>query len=227
MTTEPKDDKRVLRRFKRAITAICEVDGVYFQARTYDINERGITLFTGPKVPQAGTYKVHCTLPTDVSATFEVEERQRREMSRGDFHFLRLGLQITNESLDHVVFFRELAELQLTEGLGEKLPDDETKRKRTNQRLSFQLPVLTKIEGKLYKCQTLDMGSWGLSVLAPLDFPRQKTYQLRCIDPDGMEVPVTALVRNWATLPEGQRVGFMVIEGSRGFRSFVEKYAQW
>ena len=215
-------DRRSRLRYKKAIDGWCEVGGIRFEARTYDISEEGMTLFTLPTLPAVKNYTVHCRLESGLECDFEVEEKTRRALRRKNLHFLRLGVKIVGENLDTVVFFRELTELQAKAGAFSNLADDSGK-----GRIDFQLPVVTNLENKTWRCQTLDMGSWGLSVLAPEGFPKAETCVLTCIDPDGNDIRVVAQERNRAVVEDGIRVGFLVIEGNRSFRGFVEKYAQW
>lgn len=216
-------DRRKHWRYKKAINGWCEVGGIRFESRTYEISEVGMTLFTYATLPAVKLYKVRCRLESGIETDFSVEEKTRRTLHRGNLEFLRIGVKIVEESLDTVVFFRELTEQQAREGLF-KEPEEEAV---SNQRLDFQLPVITTIEGEIWRCQTLDMGSWGLSVLAPSNFPKVEDLHLTCIDPEGNDIIIRAQERNRASVPNGIRVGFLVTEGARSFRDFVEKYAHW
>ncbi len=225
---EPQE-RRKQNRYKKAIIAVCEFGNSQYRARTYDISEQGITLLTGPDVPELPRYKVRCRLPSGTEALFEVEEKQRRLLRRGEYSFLRLGLNIVNESLDIVIFFRELAELEVENEIRRKVQQPSKGQSGDRSaRLTFQLPVLAKAADAVFRCETLDMGSWGLAVLAPDDFPTADSFSLVCLDPDGHEIPIKAREMNRKTLPGGGvRVGFMVVAGEKGFRGFVEKYARW
>ena len=216
-------DRRKRLRYKQAIHGWCEVGGIRFEARTYDISEEGMTLFTLPTLPDVKQYTVHCRLENGLECDFPVEERTRRTLRRKNLHFLRLGVEITNRNLDMIVFFRELAEIQAKAGAFATTTSQDDGRGR----LDFQLPVVASLAGKTWRCQTLDMGSWGLSVLAPQGFPKAETCVLTCIDPEGNDIKIVAQERNRAATEDGVRIGFLVIEGNRSFRGFVEKYAQW
>jgi hypothetical protein len=217
----PGKERRTRRRMRKDITAVCKLGNESYASRVHEISEAGMTILTRPNMPAANHYLVHCTLPNGVSATFETEERQRRELKRNGIHFLRIGVAITNESLDTLSFFKNLAEIELANN---KKKGDARERKR----MEFQLPVIADLEQGRFRCFTHDMGSWGLSVIAPSDFPSCISYRLTCIDPDGLDVPVVAEERNRTHLDNGKiRVGFRINEGRQGFRRFVEKYAAW
>ncbi len=222
-------ERRSQTRFRKGITAWCEVEGRRFRARTYDINENGLALVTSPELPDFPHFLVRCELETGVSAVFEVEVKQRREIKRDKLHLLRLGLSILNETMDTVIFFRALAELQFKEGVfQEKLEKEDLGRVlRSRSRLSFQLPVLVETVGSeyVYRCNTMDVDAGGLSLATPPEFPTADWFRLVCIDPGGQEVVVKALEKNRRPMANGQlRVGFRVVEGNIAFRSMVARY---
>ena len=223
--TERKEfrEKRRQFRFKRAITATCIVDGQHHPARTYDINRTGMTLLAGPRVPPRGDYLVRCRLDSGTTATFKVREIQRRALSRGPIRVLRLGLSIESRDEDTVRFFNELAELEMR-GMPLAISRHRGGGDRDQERVAFQLPVLTRIDGVDWRCKTLDLGNWGLAVHAPANFPVQETYQLVCVDPTGGNIPITAEVRHRHPHQDGFRIGFAVIGGVEGFQRFIHRY---
>jgi len=222
-------ERRAQSRFRKGLTAYCDVNGSRFKARTYDINENGMTLVTIPELPVVPHFLVHCELESGVSTTFEVEVKQRREVSRGELRLLRLGLNILNESIDTVIFFRALAELQFQEGfIGEKMEKEDLGRMlRSRPRLNFQFPVTVEMPGceYTYRCNTMDVDAGGLSLAVPAEFPKAAWFHLTCSDPEGQEVAIKALEKNRRHMENGQlRVGFRVVEGNIAFRTMVSKY---
>ncbi len=239
-------ERRRQGRFKKTVTAICKLQGLHFKAVTYDISESGITLLAHPDLPFEDRFQLECVLPSGTSALFEVEEKQRRVIGKGKKRCLRLGLAIVNESLEIVEFLRELAELFMSE-TGDSQDLDQTdsmtfdeppkpvKRPRggfggrSHKRIQFQLPARAKIDGKSYRLQTLDMGSWGISVETPGDFPQFDVFTLFLCEPDGREVAIMVQEKNRAKVGEGGeklRLGLKVIGGAEEFQGFLDKHSR-
>ena len=254
MTSRP--ERREEKRYKKAVSAICEINGHYYKARTFDISQHGMTLLTGPTVPMTDTFMVECRLKNGASFVFKVEEMQRRVLRRGDKQFLRLGLSILNPPDDVMMFFQELAGVlvkQKTEdttddedidtdpGLdddhlhgdtGEAIgdySDSKSGEARFHMRLEFRLPVMARVDGEIFRCETLDIGTRGISVRTPPDFPPTETFSVIALDPTGPEIALS--VREMYRVPMkdqgGFRLGLRIIGGSREFRDFLKKHDLW
>jgi hypothetical protein len=95
-------------------------------------------------------------------------------------------------------------------------------------RLPFQLPVLARIGGTVFRCKSVDISARGLSILAQRDFPQMRDpFNLICLDPDGAEIRLRVRETNRRVTGQGGafvRVGLMAVGGSRAFFHFLEKH---
>lgn len=252
---EDLNDRRENRRIKAAIDAVCVVEGRFYRARIFDLSWKGMTLLTGPKVPPAKRLQVQCQLESGATATFELEEVQRRSLSRGAYHFQRIGLVIDSTTSEVLDLFQEIAERQAnedgcrdkrTKSSRMKLPVAESEDSeldadfahenmdlslRTYRRLVFQLPVLARVAGEKYRCHTMDISLRGVSLQVPRDFPEtDAVFPITYSDPDGDEISlrVRETYRKKLDHPlKGWRIGLNAVGGSREFRRFLEKHNLW
>lgn len=247
-------DRREDRRVKSGIDAICVIDGSIFRARIFDLSWSGMTLLTGPRVPRATHLQVQCQLESGATATFEMEEIQRRSLHRGEFQFQRLGLRLISASSEGLDLFHEIAVKKATEapespverpspshaktresrGLappGASGDNQDELSLRNYRRLTFQLPVLARVEGRQFRCHTMDISLRGLSLKAPEDFPKTEAiFPLSYSEPDGDEISlrVRETYRKPLDAPHrGWRIGLNAVGGSREFRRFLEKHNLW
>jgi hypothetical protein len=221
-------------RFRQVVKAVCQVNGRSYQARTYDINQRGMTLLAVPTIPRAHKYLVQCRLPSGTSAIFEVEEKQRKLMDHQDHQFLRLGLTLITESMENLVFFRELARLYQQDPTSKSLdheliPQTVTGLDRDSneprRRLQFSLPAFVKCGNQSIKCETLDLGPKGISLRVPEGFPSQRLFSLTFLEPEGAELNLTVREMNRKDLSgRGMRLGCKVVSGRKALGEFVIKH---
>lgn len=178
-------ERRRFLRYQQAVKVLCQIQGELFEAQTHDISPEGITIITTRDIPLGTVFHLKCRLDSGTEALFEVEERQRRYVHRGSLRYLRLGLHINLAAPNAPVFFKELAQIvqakqTKTDGMG-----NHPLRSRIFNRIQFQLPVRATVDGCVYKCQTFDIGSRGVSILAPPDFPDCEVIDLTIEDPAG------------------------------------------
>lgn len=246
------NDRRRYLRFKKVMDAVVVLDDREYPAQTHDINQLGLSLLIAKDFPEATHYAVNCRLQSGRSARFEVLERRRMVLRKDDHQFLRLNLEIINESLDIVEFFRDLAKtvqevmfrdsgpinddsIDLTEW--ETLPGLE---QGTRAQLVFRLDAVIRHQGHDFACQTLALSPAGLVVWIPESFPEGgQSYPLSCRDASG-EDDVSLLVRERARRPvdeatvsalgvkatAGSLMDVEILNETAAFRALIAKYGR-
>ena len=170
---------------------------------------------------------------------FEVEEKQRLMTTIEGEKVLRVGLLVINESLEIMNFFKELAHICLIEesqkfdGFNDNhypWPPTSQIQEEVPIKIPSTLMLLASIGNRVYECQTLAMGSWGIQIFAPEDFPPAEVFSMRCLDPEGAEFPILVREKDRGLVKKprlGLRIGAEVIGGNQEFRKFVEKNGVW
>lgn len=251
----PHEERRKRRRVKAAVDARVTVAGEVFRARIYDVSWEGMTLLTGPRVPEHQMMKVEFEKKDGTPVFFELVERQRRHFVRDGQHVQRIGLSIRSSSDSATGFLMELGvaraqpRVVVKKSVGRQttLPKPKTelsaqadesresmdgsvrlKPERSHQRLQFQLPVLARVEGRIYRCHSLDIGTRGLAIQAPEEFPKAEgPFPLIYLDPDGGEIALRVRESNRKPLPGRPgflRVGLAAVGGTKEFREFLKKH---
>ncbi len=219
-------ERRKFLRYQQAVKVLCQIQGEYFEAQTHDLSPQGLTIITANEIPLGTLFHVRCSLESGRETLLEVEERQRRYVHRGSLRYLRLGLHITQASPSSPDFFRELANLVQSRQVDNSQKAPRLK-DRIHRRIQFQLPVRARVESRVYKCQTFDIGSRGASILVPPDFPDDETFDLIIEDPVGGLIPlkVKTVYRELVMAPRsGYRIGVKAISGTAAFHQFLKRH---
>ncbi|MDJ0837249.1 MAG: PilZ domain-containing protein [Acidobacteriota bacterium] len=223
-------EKRSCPRIKRAVRAVCEIDGIKYRARGYDFSEEGLTLLGMPIMPRAKNYAVICETDDGHKARFVVREVHRILLYRKKTRFLRLGLDIMSMDDRAQAFLHGLKPPRVKpeeEKRTSPPPPQYLSVSRDQKRLQFQLPAFARIGGRTYRCRTVDLCSWGLGVFAPDDFPRVDIYDISFLDPAGKEIPLLVQEKNRRFDPtaEGQlRLGLQIIGGQDRYDNFLKRH---
>lgn len=220
-------ERRRFVRYQQAVNALCQFQGELFKAITQDLSPEGLTIMTTQEVPVGSTFHIKCSLDNGSTTLFEVEERQRRYIQRGSLRYLRLGLHIREAAPNSSLFFRELA--RLVQSRQPRRSDDSEPRKksRVHNRIQFQLPVRISVHEQVYKCQTFDIGTRGLSLLVPPDLPDHEVFEIVIEDPQGGLIPlkIRSVYREMIIAPRsGFRIGAKAIVGSAAYHQFLKRH---
>lgn len=231
----PSRDRREKERARATLQATCVVASKHYRARIFEVNHRGMTLICDPELPDVDRFEVVCRLKNARSFTFDVSPTNRQTLQRNPMELLRLGLKIHNATSWMDDFLCEFA-LERMRELSQEKTRLETVRDesasghfgRGFQRLEFQLPAIAYIDGKSYRCNTLNVSTGGMRLWAPADFPDVAVFVMSYQVPDGFPVRLTAGVKNRLKDKDGGwQLGLRVMSGNRQFGAFLRRFKIW
>lgn len=215
MESNSRSERRRAGRFRKALRATCQINGISYEACTYDINQQGIALLAPPTLPNVSQFIVRCVLPNGTSSIFEVRECHRAHVTRRSHRFLRLGLILTNETTDNLAFFRILAAT-----VPQSLHGDPAE-----ILLRSRLPATAWVDNTTFSCETLNVALSGLQLKVPGNFPKTGVFPLTCHDEKGgaHHLTVHEVSRHSHLQGDELYLGCEVLGNQEALRGLVER----
>ncbi|CAM2008352.1 serine/threonine protein kinase [Acanthopleuribacter pedis] len=232
---ETRSDKRLTKRVQLQLDCHAMIGQLMFQGATVDFSAKGLSAVFTSDIPIIDQFRLKCRENQLMEFDLKVQEKHREQVWTESGYQTRIGLKILKYSPNFETFlsrhriFKPRSELSdvdraLAAGLKLELGNDN---RRSQRRAYVQIPVLAKAGEKTHRCRSIEFGAKGLSILAPMEFPKLERFPIKCFGQQKLTFDLRVEEKSRAEVhtPFGKlwRIGLGIISANEGFDQFLVK----